>query len=152
MAEIALVEAFEQNRLIDHDPALGGHRTEFGNEVRLREVAHECRSESETAWFQYPLQGTPPVVVSLAQAVGGSIVSVRIDGASWKHGSAPCWTCYRTPVDGCRPHFTRQSRTELVTNMRANAPREARKPAHETGCVRSQSRTCWAWVFGGKIG
>ncbi|WP_432986992.1 hypothetical protein [Dactylosporangium sp. CA-233914] len=36
--------------------------------------------ESDTAWFEYPLQGTPPVMVSLAQAVGGSVVSVRVHG------------------------------------------------------------------------
>jgi hypothetical protein len=40
----------------------------------------ETDDEILTAWFQYPLQGTPPVVVHLARAAGGSAVSVRVAG------------------------------------------------------------------------
>ncbi|WP_406045702.1 hypothetical protein OG799_15210 [Micromonospora sp. NBC_00898] len=32
------------------------------------------------AWYIYPLAGTPSLTVSLAQAAGGSVVSVRVDG------------------------------------------------------------------------
>ncbi|GIE89605.1 hypothetical protein [Actinoplanes regularis] len=57
-----------------------GYEYDAADEDALVGALDETDDESGTAWFRYPLQGTPPVVVALAQAVGGVVVSVRVDG------------------------------------------------------------------------
>ncbi|MBM2623133.1 hypothetical protein JIG36_47305 [Actinoplanes sp. LDG1-06] len=36
--------------------------------------------ERDDGWFDYPLEGTPPVTVRLARSPGSAVVSVRVDG------------------------------------------------------------------------
>lgn len=36
--------------------------------------------ESADAWFEYPLEGRPALMVHLAQSPGSAVVSVRVDG------------------------------------------------------------------------
>jgi hypothetical protein len=74
---------FEQNvvRFLEHLSQYIGYQYDAADEDALVEALDGTDDESDTAWFHYPLQGAPPVVVALAQAVGGSVVSVRIDGA-----------------------------------------------------------------------
>ncbi|GIE77915.1 hypothetical protein Aph02nite_38650 [Actinoplanes philippinensis] len=50
------------------------------DEIALVGALEPTDDESPDGWFDYPLAGTPPLTVSLAQAVGGSVVSVRIRG------------------------------------------------------------------------
>ena len=74
---------FEENvvRFLELLSRYVGYQYDAADEDALVGALEETDDESDTAWLQYPLPGTPPVVVSLAQAVGGSVVSVRIDGA-----------------------------------------------------------------------
>jgi hypothetical protein len=67
-------------RFLSH---LSGHiayRYDTADEDALVGALDDTDDESETAWFRYPLMGTPAVVVRLARAVGGSVVSVRVEG------------------------------------------------------------------------
>ena len=57
-----------------------GYRYDAADEDALTGALDDTDDESATAWFRYPLEGTPPVMVSLAQASGGSVVSVRVEG------------------------------------------------------------------------
>ena len=74
---------FEENvvRFLEYLSRYVGYSYDTADEDALSGALDQTDDESDTAWFQYPLQGTPPVMVSLARAVGGSVVSVRIDGA-----------------------------------------------------------------------
>jgi hypothetical protein len=67
-------------RFLDHLSHYIGYQYDAADEDALVGALDNTDDESLTAWFQYPLQGTPPVVVSLARAVGDSTISVRVDG------------------------------------------------------------------------
>ncbi len=68
-------------RFLEHLSRYVGYEYDAADEDALVGALGGTDDESDTAWFQYPLQGAPPVVVSLAQAVGSCVVSVRVDGA-----------------------------------------------------------------------
>lgn len=67
-------------RFLCHLSGYLGYRYDAADEDALVGALDETDDETETAWFHYPLQGTPPVVVSLARAAGGTVVSVRVEG------------------------------------------------------------------------
>jgi hypothetical protein len=67
-------------RFLDHLSHCIGYQYDAADQDALVGALDDTNDESLTAWYQYPLQGTPPVVVSLARAAGGSTVSVRVDG------------------------------------------------------------------------
>ncbi|MET0491753.1 MAG: hypothetical protein ABW000_01350 [Actinoplanes sp.] len=73
---------YEDNvvRFLHHLSAYIGYRYDAADEDALVGALDDTDDESLTGWYQYPLQGTPPVVVSLARAVGDGIVMVRVDG------------------------------------------------------------------------
>ncbi|WP_127507032.1 hypothetical protein [Actinoplanes solisilvae] len=50
------------------------------DEVALTGAVDHTDDESVDGWFSYPLEGVPPLTVSLARTVGGSVVSVRVQG------------------------------------------------------------------------
>jgi hypothetical protein len=50
------------------------------DEAALTGALERTDDESVDGWFSYPLPGTPPLTVSLARAVGGTEVSVRVEG------------------------------------------------------------------------
>ncbi|MDR7326715.1 MULTISPECIES: hypothetical protein [Catenuloplanes] len=105
---------FEQNvvRFLEHLSHYVGHQYDAADEDALVGALDGTDDESDTGWFQYPLQGVPPVLVSLARAVGGSVVSVRIDGAIDSVLEARINTMLDllwTAIEGCRPYFVRQN-------------------------------------------
>jgi hypothetical protein len=73
---------FEDNvvRFLEHVSRYIGYDYGELDEVALIGALEPTDDESPDGWFDYPLAGTPPVTVSLAQAVGGSVVSVRMRG------------------------------------------------------------------------
>jgi hypothetical protein len=50
------------------------------DEVAVAGALDRTDDELIDGWVSYPLPGTPPLTVSLARAVGGSEVSVRVEG------------------------------------------------------------------------
>lgn len=50
------------------------------DEVALTGALELTDDEVADGWFSYPLVGTPLLTISLARAVGGSDVSVRLEG------------------------------------------------------------------------
>ena len=72
---------YEQNvvRFLRQLSGYIGYEYDAADEDALIGALDDTDDESDTAWFRYPLQGTP-LVVSLAQAVGGSVVFLRIEG------------------------------------------------------------------------
>ena len=67
-------------RFLDHLSHCIGYQYDAVDQDALVGALDDTDDESLSAWYQYPLQGTPPVAVSLARAVGGGTVSVRVDG------------------------------------------------------------------------
>lgn len=57
-----------------------GYRYDDFDETALTGALAQTDDESADGWFDYPLEGRPPVVVSLARAVGGTVVSIRVYG------------------------------------------------------------------------
>ncbi|MFG2044978.1 hypothetical protein [Dactylosporangium sp. NPDC048998] len=57
-----------------------GYQYDELDEAALTGALEQTDDESADAWFSYPLAGTRYLTVSLARAVGGSEVSVRVDG------------------------------------------------------------------------
>ncbi|WP_091659422.1 hypothetical protein [Micromonospora auratinigra] len=51
------------------------------DEAALTGVLDDTNDETPDGWFEYPLAGTPTLVVRLAQAPGSAVVSVRVEGA-----------------------------------------------------------------------
>jgi len=74
---------FEENvvRLLEHLSRHVGYPYDAADADALVGALDDTDDESATAWFRYPLAGTPPVMVLLARSVGGSVVSVRVEGA-----------------------------------------------------------------------
>jgi hypothetical protein len=58
-----------------------GYRYDDLDEAALTGALDETDDESADGWFAYPLQGTPPLLVHLAQSRGSAVVMVRIEGA-----------------------------------------------------------------------
>lgn len=50
------------------------------DEAALTGAIERTDDESTESWFSYPLQGAPPLTAHLARAVGGSAVSIRMEG------------------------------------------------------------------------
>jgi hypothetical protein len=73
---------FEDNvvRFLEHVSRYVGYAYDDHDEAALIGALEDTDDESTEHWFSYPLAGTPPLVVHLAQAVGGTVVSVRVEG------------------------------------------------------------------------
>jgi hypothetical protein len=52
------------------------------DEAALVGALDDTDDESADAWFEYPLEGTPPLVVRLAQSPGSAVVGVRVAGVT----------------------------------------------------------------------
>jgi hypothetical protein len=50
------------------------------DEVALTGALDRTDDEAPDGWFQYPLQGSPALLVHLAQSPGSAVVSVRVEG------------------------------------------------------------------------
>ncbi|MFV2104549.1 hypothetical protein [Micromonospora sp. LOL_024] len=50
------------------------------DEAALTGALDDTNDEAADGWFEYPLAGTPPLVIRLAQPPGGAVVSVRVEG------------------------------------------------------------------------
>lgn len=81
---VPLIEGwvFEGNvvQFLEHVSRYTGYEYDELDEVALTGALDGTDDESSDGWFSYPLAGTPALVVHLAQAVGGSVVSVRLEG------------------------------------------------------------------------
>ncbi|GAA2351499.1 hypothetical protein GCM10010170_041670 [Dactylosporangium salmoneum] len=73
---------FEDNvvQFLRHARRYIGYGYDDLDEVALTGALEDTDDESTNGWFSYPLAGTPSLVVHLAQAVGGSVVSIRLEG------------------------------------------------------------------------
>lgn len=73
---------FEDNvvRFLEHVSRYVGYDYGELDEVALTGALDPTDDESADGWFSYPLEGVPPLNVLLARAVGGSVVSVRVQG------------------------------------------------------------------------
>lgn len=65
---------------LEHVSRYIGYEFDDFDETALTGALAQTDDESAGGWFDYPLEGTPPVTVSLAQAVGGTVVSIRVEG------------------------------------------------------------------------
>jgi hypothetical protein len=65
---------------LEHVSRYIGYRYDDLDEVALTGALEPTDDDSADAWFVYPLRGTPPLLVGLARAVGGGIVSVKVEG------------------------------------------------------------------------
>ena len=50
------------------------------DEAALTGALDGTDDESADMWFQYPLEGSPALMVHLAQSPGSAVVSVRVEG------------------------------------------------------------------------
>ncbi|BCB89678.1 hypothetical protein Psuf_069910 [Phytohabitans suffuscus] len=73
---------FEDNvvQFLGHVSRYIGYRFDDLDEAALAGALERTDDESTDGWFSYPLRGTPPLTASLARAVGGSVVSIRVEG------------------------------------------------------------------------
>ena len=73
---------FEDNIVpfLEHVSTYIGYKYDDLDEVALTGALEGTDDESVDSWYSYPLHGTPPLAVALAQAVDGSVVSVRVEG------------------------------------------------------------------------
>ncbi|MFI7547452.1 hypothetical protein [Actinoplanes sp. NPDC049599] len=51
------------------------------DEAALTGALEDTNDEAADGWFDYPLSGTPPLMILLAQSPGSAVVSVRVEGA-----------------------------------------------------------------------
>lgn len=83
-AGVRLIEGwvFEDNvvRFLEHVSRYIGYDYGELDEVALTGALEITDDEVTEGWFRYPLDGVPSLTVSLARAVGGSEVSVRMQG------------------------------------------------------------------------
>jgi hypothetical protein len=68
-------------RFLQQVSAYIGYRYDDLDEAALVGALDGTDDETADGWFEYPLQGTPPLIVGLAQALDGAVVSVRVEGA-----------------------------------------------------------------------
>ena len=73
---------FEGNvvQFLEHVSRYVGYPYDNLDEVALIGALEDTDDETQDRWFSYPLAGTPPLIVHLAQAVGGSVISIRVEG------------------------------------------------------------------------
>jgi hypothetical protein len=73
---------FEDNvvRFFRHVSRYVGYDYGELDEVALTGALEPTDDESADGWFSYPLEGTPSLTVLLARAVGGSVVSIQVQG------------------------------------------------------------------------
>nr|BFE56416.1 hypothetical protein GCM10020063_009420 [Dactylosporangium thailandense] len=73
---------FEGNvvRFLELVSAYIGYSYDDLDEVALTGALERTDDESVESWFSYPLSGVPPLSAYLARAVGGSVVSIWVDG------------------------------------------------------------------------
>jgi hypothetical protein len=67
-------------QLLRHISAYIGYRYDESDEAALIGALEDTDDESVDAWFEYPLEGVPPLTVRLAQSPGSTVVSVRVEG------------------------------------------------------------------------
>jgi len=60
-------------------PGYVGRRTAV-DEAALTGALHDTNDEAADGWFEYPLAGTPTLVIRMAQSSGSAVVSVRVEG------------------------------------------------------------------------
>ncbi|GAA0391367.1 hypothetical protein GCM10009530_48320 [Microbispora corallina] len=58
-----------------------GYRYDDLDEAALTGALDDTNDEDVDGWFEYPLAGTPALVIRLAQSPGSGVVSVRAEGA-----------------------------------------------------------------------
>ncbi|MFI7070824.1 hypothetical protein [Micromonospora sediminicola] len=82
--DVALVEGWvaEEHvvRLLRQLSAYIGYLCDDLDEAALVGALDDTDDEAADGWFEYPLVGTPPLVVRLARAPGAAVVGVRVDG------------------------------------------------------------------------
>ncbi|GAA4935837.1 hypothetical protein [Actinoplanes utahensis] len=73
---------FEENtvRFLETLSWFIGYRYDHADEDALTGALDGTDDETESAWFRYPLMGTPPLEVSLARSSGATTVSIQITG------------------------------------------------------------------------
>ena len=73
---------FEKNLdgLISHVGAYVGYRWDHLDDDALIGALDSTDAEKSETWFEYPVVGTPPVMLTLARDVGTDVLSVRITG------------------------------------------------------------------------
>jgi hypothetical protein len=73
---------FEGNlvRFLELVSGYTGYEYDDLDEIALLGAVERTDDELVESWFSYPLQGAPPLTIYLARAVGGSVVSVRVEG------------------------------------------------------------------------
>jgi hypothetical protein len=67
-------------RLMEQVSAYIGYAYDDLDEAALTGALDETNDESNDRWFEYPLAGNPALMVHLAQSLGGTVVSVRVEG------------------------------------------------------------------------
>ncbi|WP_204014962.1 hypothetical protein [Virgisporangium aurantiacum] len=68
-------------RLCQQVSAFINYRYDELDEVALVGALDDTDDQASDAWFEYPLQGAPPLTIRLAQSSDGTRVSVRIEGS-----------------------------------------------------------------------
>jgi hypothetical protein len=81
---VSLIEGWvfedDARQFLEHVSRYIGYRYDDLDEAALTGALERTDDESTDGWFSYPLPGTPSLTVSLAKAVGGNEVSVRVQG------------------------------------------------------------------------
>lgn len=67
-------------QLLRHISAYIGYRYDDLDEAALTGALDDTNDEAVDGWFEYPLAGTPTLVIRLAQSPGSAVVSVRVEG------------------------------------------------------------------------
>lgn len=68
-------------RLLQQISAYIGYAYDELDEVALTGALDDTNDERSDGWFEYPLSGTPTLVIRLARSPGSAVVSVRVEGA-----------------------------------------------------------------------
>ncbi|MFI7493008.1 hypothetical protein ACIBXA_32020 [Micromonospora echinaurantiaca] len=67
-------------QLLQRISAYIGYAYDDLDEAALTGALDDTNDEAVDGWFEYPLAGTPTLVVRLAQSPGSAVVSVRVEG------------------------------------------------------------------------
>ncbi|MCZ7423612.1 hypothetical protein O7605_29310 [Verrucosispora sp. WMMA2121] len=67
-------------RLLRQISSYVGYAYDDLDEAALTGALDDTNDEAADGWFEYPLAGTPPLVIRLAQPPGSAVVSVRVEG------------------------------------------------------------------------
>lgn len=67
-------------RLLRQVSSYIGYAYDDLDEAALTGALDDTDDESPDGWFDYPLEGTPPLLVRLARSAGSTVVSVRFEG------------------------------------------------------------------------